>query len=338
MGIVAGLAGAAAGASLLNTVSGGSIFGGGGGGSSGGSATGSYGGSASTYVPQAQPAADQIYQDLFNAEAPYAKNLPGQVIPGYQAYAQNIQNNPYAGLQMGGANQVAAYGPGVAQGELAAAGQLQNAGNQILTSAFDPQTALYNQQYNQASQAANVANAQAGVAGPYAAGTLNQATQNFNNSWEQQQAQREAAGIQAAGQAYSGAGQLGSAGLGTYQTSQSAPYQTYLGQQNTDISALSGLSGGINTAFGPATDVSNALASYLGIGQRASGLAQAGQAAGYAQNVQQSALLGQDISGLGKSLGTLFAGSGGGGYNNGSPPITASNISDYYSADPFYGT
>lgn len=299
IGYVAAAAGIA---SSVNSLVGG---GGSGGGGSNAPANQSYGGSAATYIPTDQPGADSMYQSIFNSMAPYASNLPSQVIPGYTAASTNIQNNPYASLQTSGANQVASEGQNVAGTAYGDMTSLNNAGNQIYQTAFDPQQALYNQLQNQTTQQAAAANAASGVTGPYAAGVTDQALQNFNINWQNQQLQRQATGEQAAGQAYSGATALGNAALGTLTTATSLPYQTYNTQQGNDISALNSLVSGTNAAFAPDTAEANLLQSYLGFGQSASQLAQAGQQQGFAQNTSLGSQFGQSLS----SLSNLFSGS-----------------------------
>lgn len=302
-------------ASGVNSLLGGS--GGGSGGGTGAPVNQTYGGAAGQYIPAGQPQADQQYQDIFNNLGPYTTALPGQVIPRLQTYASNIQNNPYAAQQMAGANQVAALGQGVGASDIAYGNRLGAAGNQILDTAFDPQNALYNRTQNQIAQQAAAANANSGVTGPYAAGVTNQALGDFNLNWQDRQLGRQAQGEQIAGQAYSGAAGLGTAGLGTIQGASSLPYTTYLGQQNTDIGALSSLTAGVQGAINPAISEANLLQSYLGLGQTAERNALIGQNQGF----QQSQLLGQqfgtNLQNLGNSLGTLFGSPSGDPYPGG---------------------
>lgn len=98
---------------------------------------------------------------------------------------------------------------GVAPG---AAQNLFSGGNSILNTAFDPQSALFNQLQNQVSQQANAANAQAGLGGSaYGAGNTANTLQNFDINWQNQQLGRQATGLGAAGQAFSqGAATAGS--------------------------------------------------------------------------------------------------------------------------------
>lgn len=320
MGVVAGLVGAAA-ATSLGTTAYGMLSG-----DSGSSAPAnqSYGGQPN-YVPTNQPGADQQYQGIYNQLNSYATALPGQTIPGYQAYTSNIQNNPYAAGAQAGAGQVAQAGQQAAGQQISGGTNLYGAGNQILSTAFDPQHALYDYSRNQASQQAAVSNAQAGVTGPYAAGVTNQALQNFDMNWQNQQLQRQQTGELAANQAYAGASNLSNAGLSTYGTSSAAPYNTYLSQQQNDIGALSSLSSGTSGAFAPAQMEQNMLQSYLGLGQSASNIAQAGQQAGFNQNQKLGSQFGQSLSALGGPLSNLFSNSSS---DNGAAP---SNYGQSYS-------
>lgn len=260
------------------------------------------------YIPQAQGTADQLYQAIFNQMAPYAAQVPGQVIPQYQQLTQNILQNPYAAMAQQGAGAVSAA-------DLSAAGALSGAGGQVLGTAFDPQSALYNQLQQQTVDQANAMNAMYGLsASPYGAGVANQALQNFNIAWQNQQLQREQQGIQAAGQAYTGASALG-------QTGAALPYSTYLGQQQAGLGALGQLTGGYSAAFGPQESLANLLQSYLGMGQSATGLAQLGQQASFQQQQQLGQQLATALSN--PQLAQLFG--GGGGYST----LPASQNPDY---------
>ena len=160
---------------------------------------------------------------------------------------------------------------------------LPGAAQQTLNTAYDPQNALYAQQYQLNQDQANVVNAQNGVSGtPYGAGVVNQADTNFNIDWQNAQLQRQATGAQTAatdvGTNIAGvtAGQGLSQGAGLYSQ----------GLDQTQIQDfLSYLSGG--------TSASNAQ----------TGLYQAGVQAQQVQNQSNSALYGGigQLAGLGVS-------------------------------------
>lgn len=86
---------------------------------------------------------------------------------------------------------------------------LGNYANSILNTAFDPQSALYNQLQNQVSQQAAAANASAGLGGSaYGASTTANALSNFDINWQNQQLARQAQGLSSAAPAYSTATSL----------------------------------------------------------------------------------------------------------------------------------
>jgi|HubBroStandDraft_1064217.scaffolds.fasta_scaffold00409_13 hypothetical protein len=325
MGIVAGLGAAAAAASLGSTISNAT---------SGGGATGTQGGNPAAYIPQAQPQADALYQNIFNSMAGPAGNLPGQVLPGYQAYAGNIQNNPFAGQALQGAQLGAALGPQAAGIEMGGAQNLFGGAQNVLNTGFDPQQALYGQLQNQTTQQANAANAMSGVTGPYAAGTIDQSLQNFNIGWQNQQLGRQESSLASAGTGFGQAGALGNAAIGTLAQSSQLPYSTYLGQQQTDIGALGSLVGGTNAAFGADESLANLLQSYLGLGQSATGLAQQGQAQQFGQNQILGQQFGQGLSALGNAFGSNSGSNFGGLFQPAMPAAPGSPSNQFSPVDP----
>ena len=185
--------------------------------------------------------------------------LGGSVLPQAQATASNLYNNPFAQQGLAGAQGAAGLGGNAALSGYNTGNYLTNAGTslvpyaqQIMQSGFDPQQALYNQQYQQNQAQTNVQNAMSGVATtPYGAGLANQSSQNFNTNWENQELARQAQAAQAAGGLVSaGAGVAGQgvtmANQAPSQLVQSAmiPYATYsdIGQgQNQALSQLLGI-------------------------------------------------------------------------------------------------
>src|SRR6185437_1045514 len=111
-----------------------------------------------------------------------------------------------------------------------------------------------------------------------------QGINNFNIDWQNNLLQRQALGIRAGGQAFSGSSDLGLAGMNTLQTGSGLPYATFLGQQQNDISGLDALSKGTLNAFALPQQGLQDLQSYLGLGQSASSLAQVGSAQAFNQN------------------------------------------------------
>ena len=177
----------------------------------------------------------------------------------------------------------------VGQGQIAAGQQLLNLGGmaqplatQISQTAFDPQSALYNQQYQQNQQQVNAVNAQNGVAGsPFGAGLAQQSGQNFNLNWQNNQLARQAQGagaISTLGSFASGVdqvgGALGSQGLTTQAQGSALPSNTYLTQENANIAALQALAAGYTGQAATDTAGAGAAQGYLQTGQDATGLNQ----------------------------------------------------------------
>ena len=95
-------------------------------------------------------------------------------------------------------------------GNFAGAKALQDYGQGVLGTAFDPQQSLYTKLFQQQQDQANVTNAMYGVQGtPYGAGVADQANTNFNIDWQNQQLGRQIAGLGAAGTAFGQAAPMG---------------------------------------------------------------------------------------------------------------------------------
>lgn len=273
----------------------------------------------SGYQPTGQPQADVNYQALTASQFPYAQNLPGQVVPQAQQLTQGIVSNPYAQQQQTGINTTAGIGASqIAPQAYAGSANLQNLGNvggqsgyanQILQQGFDPQQALYAQQYQQMIDQQNAINSMYGIQNsPYGAGVTGQAAQNFNLDWLNNQMAREQQAItgygnlvSGAGNAYAGAANLGNVGLQTGTTAANLPYQTYAGNLGTGVSALGNYSGLVGSSIQPGQSELSDLAAYLGLGQSATGLQQ--QAAQINNQANASA-----FGGLGSLFGTVFGG------------------------------
>ncbi len=261
---------------------------------------------------------DTNFNNLSGQMYNYALGLPGQLLPGYQQASQNIQNNPYAMLAQQGANMTGTMAPGVAGMQFGGAGQLYGAGNQVMNTAFDPQQALYNRTQQQVMDQINAANASSGVYGPAAAGVAQQGINNFNIDWQSNLLNRERMGIQAGGQAFAGASDLGGLGLQTLQSGFGAPYSTFLGQQRDILGGLNAYSTGANAAFSlPQQAMTNEL-NYLGRSSDASRLALAAPGQAFDQGAFNGA-------GLSNAVNT-FA-------NN---PMTQSGLNSLFAPSPAY--
>lgn len=168
-------------------------------------------------------------------------NMGQNMIGPLQANYGNLANNPYGGGFQSGANfagglgQMQALGQygignnitGIGGGMVGMGGQLAGMGQgvynqafsgmpaagQVLNTAFDPQSQLYNYLQNQNLQQTQAINAGAGLATtPYGAGTEALSNQQFNMNWQNQQLGRQLSGLQGYGQALGNAANV--AGVG----------------------------------------------------------------------------------------------------------------------------
>jgi hypothetical protein len=286
-------------------------------------------GPAASQVPSINPAyqaylsASGLYPQAVNAYATDIANpYSGQAIQGGLAGADIFNSQVYPALAgapgalAGSSNALLDLAPALAMGASQASAPLQGVGSQILNTGFDPQSALYNQLAGQSRDAANVANAGAGIGGtPYGASVAANAQNNFNLNWQNQQLARQAQATQSAGQNQQniasilgqagnifGAG-LGAAGAGlanagnigtglaqgTAATNQ-LPYQASLGIGNNQISGLGNLQsllqGQANLggqSFALPQQVLNDLQSYLQLSQAAQQQGLAGGQQGFNQ-------------------------------------------------------
>lgn len=176
---------------------------------------------------------NQGAQQLFNQQ----QGLTGQVRDASNAYLNSGQQQAYQqsmnALQPGyyGAGQQAFNIGNQLYGQM---GQAQGYGNQVMQTAFDPQKALYNQQFQLQQQQADANQAMRGLATSGVGAELsNQADQNFNIAWQNQQLQRQTQGLSAydtnlrdiAGLGQ-GANQAYSQGLQDFTTGAGLPYNT----------------------------------------------------------------------------------------------------------------
>lgn len=252
------------------------------------------------YQPPNQAGAAGAFQQGASALGQQGQNLYNQANTGYtQLYNQALSNPYYAGAQanasavgqagMNFGQQEQNWAQGL-QGLSSSLGQYQTG---IAQTAFDPQGQLYAQQQQQNMQQANAQNAQAGVLGsPFGAGVANQANTNFNIDWQNNQQQRQLAGIQGIGQLANtqgalstAAGALGSQGLTTQAEFGQYANQIYQGNQQAISAMLDQLVGGSNAASSQQQAAIGDQGQYLEIGQQASqGALQSWQAQQQADN------------------------------------------------------
>lgn len=291
-----------------------------------GSAIGSlFGGGApsqpntSVYQPSGTGSQDQNIQNLLGQQynTLYGANNPyTQTQPQAQSIFNSLYNNPgTAGYQAGATAAGNAY-TGVGQNALmnssSLAGSvnplLQGAG-QVLNTAFDPQSLLYNQSLQQATNLANVSNAQYGLTGQQAAGNTSNDLNQFNIDWQSQQLQNQLAGLSgassatgAAGQAGINAGNIGQGGAVSLLAGGATPYETNTAIGSAQQNALNNY---IQQLLGPAastTGTVNQGQSYLNEGVTASNdqATQASQA--YQNQLAGAEGIGSLLGGIGNFL------------------------------------
>jgi len=284
-------------------------------------ATYSQGGNPAPYVPTGQLGQDVNAQNLLGQMYGWGTGNLSQWLP---------QINQAGSSGVNAANYVqGAYSPQLLDaGMLNALGigglapQLTGLASQWLN---PPGTSpLYQQLEGQTMQGASAANAAAGVEGPYAASTTDQALNNLRLGWLAQQPSMvsglTSAASGAAGQELSLAG---------------AAEQNYFGTQGgAALSALNNMFGATGNAFGIPQQTLADIMPYLQLGQNASNLAAGAGATGFRQNQTQlgdiGALTGSVLGGgvLGNTLfgGPLNFGGGGlfGGLFNGGGNVLSS--------------
>ncbi len=160
----------------------------------------------------------------------------GGVPYAQQALRQGFDPNyglstPDFGLALGGARQGATLG---GQGANQIYGQAQDIGglvDPLITSGFDPQSALYGRSRDQLMGRTGAINAMAGLGGtPYGASVTANALGNFDMDWQNRQLARQAQAAEAARGAAGTAGALYGAAPGLAAGSAALPNQAILQQ------------------------------------------------------------------------------------------------------------
>src|SRR6266566_149140 len=291
-----------------------------------------------------QPAAPQNYQPQYTgwADAKALSQIPnldqyntaGQTLGQYGQIAQNAVNNPYAAGYQGNANTAAGIGWGTGINQIGAGQNLMQAGQgilpysqQILQTGFDPQQALYNQQFQLQTDQDRAGQAARGISmSPYGAGVENKANTDFNIAWQNAQLARQNQALQGAGYGLNSGGNAINFGqnvstLGVNQLGQSAamPYSTANTITGNQLGAL-GQYGqfGQQAASIPSQQIADYL-QYLGIGNQAAGIqnqAYANQITAQNNQFNQSQTLGKNLGSSLSGLGTWYGKSGLGGSSN----------------------
>ena len=270
-------------------------------------------------------------------------NAYSQFLPQAEGLAQQSMTSPYYGMAQQGA-QMAGYG-GMQQGQQAYGaanqlygqmGQIPGLEGQLVQSAFDPQSQLYNylQAQNTNQTNADLASRGLGMSGA-GAGIANQSNQLFNQNWQNNLLQRQLAGVQGVGALNQSAGQLGTIGsnLGTQGTNlvnqaSAMPYQTQLNALQSQMGLMNQAGQFGQGAMQPIQQQISDYNAYQGLGSPSAQFNQQSSAAQGASAIAQpiSNAIGSAASNWAAGLG----GSSGGGNYYGS----GSGYNPYFTALP----
>lgn len=183
--------------------------------------------------------------DTLNALGEGAVGPAGQALnqgfdPAYGQVVSGAQNNPYTPLAIGGALQGAGLGGAGANAIQGGANSVASTVDPLITSGFDPRSALFNRGRDQLLDQTNAIQAMSGVAGtPYGASVRSSALGNYDIDWANQQLARQSTAAGAAGQAADRSGLLYGMAPGVATSSAAAPSAAYGNSLQQIISALS---------------------------------------------------------------------------------------------------
>jgi hypothetical protein len=290
--------------------------------------------------PTVQPAGFQMPNMGGAASSAYggigglgAYNVFGNELGQAQGIGQGMVDNPYGGAGMGAA--FGAQGPGMGIAEqgfgnaMGIGGLPQNlflpGAYQMMAQGFDPQQALYGRTAQQLQDQTRAGLEARGVdSSPYGAGVEGQTMSNFNIDWQNNQLQRMLAGAQgaeglgqAAGQAGTGALQMGDAATQQLIKSALLPYSTFnmLGQNQLGTLGQLGQFGQ-SAAQIPEQQIKDYLG-YLGQGTTQQQANTQQNIAAFGQQQQLGAGVGYGLGQIGNFFAPGFG--GGGGMGGGSP-------------------
>ncbi len=257
-------------------------------------------------------------------------NLYQAFLPNAQGLGQEAVNSPYYNQALNASGQAQQGGMqqgynayGAANQLYGQMGQIPGLEHQLIGSAFDPQSQLY--QYLQA-QNMNQTNADLAARGlnmsGAGAGIANQSNQLFNQNWQNNLLQRQLMGVQGVGALNQSAGQLGAVGssLGTQGTnlinqSGALPYQTQLNAIQNQMGILGNVGQFGQQANLPIQQQIADYNSYQGLGSPGAQLGQQNQINQASQGIGQ--MVAQPIgSAIGSAVGNWAAGFGGGSSGN----------------------
>jgi hypothetical protein len=263
-------------------------------------------------------------------------NTYQQVLPDAQNTVYGAINSPYYGQALSGAQQAAQYG--MQQGAQAAnaanqlygqMGRIPGLEDQLIQSAFDPQSQLYNYLQSQNANQVNADLASRGL-GMSGAGAQIAAQQNqlFNQNWQNNLLNRQLAGVRGIGSLNQSAGQLGTAGSrmgmqGVNLMNQSAamPYQMQMNSANSLLGMMNSFGQMGQQANVPIQQQIVDYNAYQGLGSPSSQLGQQNQlnqaAQGFGSTI--AAPIGKAIGGWFNNLGGSSGGTDGSTTMSGDP-------------------
>ncbi|MEK6591540.1 MAG: hypothetical protein AABZ67_00525 [Pseudomonadota bacterium] len=262
-----------------------------------------------------------LMDQYYNAAGAYpVQNYPAQNYGQFQQQVGDLTGDPfgYAALARQGAVQGSQIAPQVAGYQMGGAGALYGLGqgaapmaNQIAQTAFDPQSALYGRTQQQVQDQTAAWMANQGIAQtPYGAGVMGKTLSDFNIDWQNQQLNRQISGAYGyggltgtAGNAFDRAGGLGQGAMNTYASGAAAPYNTYAGQIQNNLSGLSALNQAGQQTWALPQQAFGNYGQYTGQGQAQNYLGQnaAQQQFGNLQAMGQG--FGQSLAGLSGAFG-----------------------------------
>ena len=255
LGTIASIVGIGTG---LNSLFGSSSGGGGGGGGSGGAG-------ASTYVPQWQGGADQMWQQLMQTLGSQIGGESSALLPFLMSSFSGS-----AGAVPGIQNIMDTYGrvmERTANTDYGAQTGLENAGNQIFQMALDPQSALYDRTVQQLQDQVRGADSARGVAmGDVSAGNEGSTLSNFNIDWQNNLLNRAATGGQSMAGLYNAAGSQGQAGNAAL----AGASNLYTGALGLPFNVGQLFSGDMSSLFSGEGALGGMLGQYMGLGQSGS--------------------------------------------------------------------
>ena len=200
-----------------------------------------------------------------------------EALPGLQGYLGTALSNPYGQQTINAAGTGGGMVQGQATSDYGAAGQIGGAAGSVLNTAFDPQNALYAQEFQKNTDQTRAGLEARGLDTSAAGqGVENQSNQNFNLAWQNAQLGRQTQGLQASASGYGQASGLGTAAGTNYAQGGAMPFQAYTGVNDTTGSALASYLGSIDSLGGNAAGANTLGAT--GAGQIATGAAMPSQA------------------------------------------------------------